>query len=222
MNPNDTDRHLKVSKGVMHAISVFLGQHGVGLVFANVLLQQAGVPVPAEPTLVIAGSLAAQGLLSPAALIAVGALAALLADTGWFFLGRRYQFRLLAAVARLFRLTGDVDGLRESFSRWGLKSLLVAKFVPGVSQLLVPIAGASGVRFRAFLAYDLVGALAWTTLPVAAGMVFHQQVDAVLTVLTRVGIALAVVVLGLAGVILLSRRGTFARRWVRRVCTSWR
>src|SRR5438552_45931 len=51
----------------MHPITAHLAQHGVPLVFGNVLLQQIGVPIPAEPTLVVAGSLAAKGLLSPAA-----------------------------------------------------------------------------------------------------------------------------------------------------------
>src|SRR5260370_41370375 len=76
---------------VVHAPTAYLLQHGLTLVFTNVLLQQMGAPIPAEPTLVVAGSLAAKGLLSPAAVVLTTVGAALLADAAWFVLGRHYH-----------------------------------------------------------------------------------------------------------------------------------
>lgn len=73
----------------MNLVSV-IAEQGLLLVFANVLLQQLGVPIPAEPTLVVAGSLAARGLLPLPGLVGVTWLAVLIADSTWYWMGRRY------------------------------------------------------------------------------------------------------------------------------------
>jgi membrane protein DedA with SNARE-associated domain len=195
----------------MHPITAHLAQHGVPLVFANVLLQQIGVPIPAEPTLVVAGSLAAKGLLSPTALVATTVAAALLADIGWFLIGRRYQETVLRLLARLTRSRDGLGRGRETFARWGVKAMLLAKFLPGVSQVLVPVAGATGVRFRSFVFYDVVGTLLWASLPIGSGMVFNQQVDVVLAALSRIGIWLFIGALIAAAGVMAVRRAPVTR-----------
>jgi membrane protein DedA with SNARE-associated domain len=190
----------------MHSLPVLLGKYGLAVVFGNVLLQQIGVPIPAEPTLVVAGSMTVGGPLSPAMLVAVIMAAALLADSMWFFLGRRYEAGMLRLFARLSRSASHPSRGRDAFARWGLKSLLGAKFLPGVSQLLVPIAGATGVRYRSFILYDVAGTLIWSSLPVGGGILFHQQIDAVLAALSRIGMWVGLAALVLATGILVSRR----------------
>src|SRR3954462_12802104 len=172
----------------MHPIPAHLAQHGAPLVFGNVLFQQSGVPLPAEPTLVVAGSLAAKGLLSPAALVITTVAAALLADTAWFMLDRRYEATVLRLLARLTRSRDGIGRGRETFSRWGLKSMLLAKFLPGVSQVMVPVAGATRARHPPVIFYDVLGPLLWASLPIGGGMLFNQQVDAVLTAMSRIAI----------------------------------
>lgn len=190
----------------MHTITAHLAEHGVPLVFGNVLLQQIGVPIPAEPTLVLAGSLAAKGLLSPATLLGATVAAALLADTAWFLLGRRYETTVLRLLARLTRSRDGVGRGRETFARWGVKSMLVAKFLPGVSQVMVPVAGATGASFRTFLFYDVLGTLLWASLPIGGGMLFNQQVDAVLAVMSRIAIWLFFGALVAAAGVIVARR----------------
>src|SRR6185369_827470 len=116
----------------MNGIAAQVAQHGLGLVFANVLLQQVGVPIPAEPTLVVAGSLAARRLMSGAELVAVTVAAATLADVSWFLLGRRWGARVLRFVARVSRAVRQLPdqsstGTNRAFARWGPRALVLAK-----------------------------------------------------------------------------------------------
>lgn len=190
----------------MSGLAAHVAHHGLGLVFANVLLQQAGVPIPAEPTLVVAGSLAAKSLMSRLGLVLVTVAAATLADVSWFLLGRRFGPGVLRFVAR-FSAKTDRPSSRGAgtFARWGLRSLVVAKFLPGVSQVIVPMSGATGVGFRSFILYDLLGTLVWSAVPIGSGMIFHEQVDGVLSALSRVGVWVLLALAAVA-VVLLARR----------------
>ncbi len=74
---------------------------GLLVVFANVLLEQIGMPIPAFPTLVVAGALTARGRIDLPSLVAVALIASVLADTVWFQLGRWQGHRVLRTVCRL-------------------------------------------------------------------------------------------------------------------------
>ena len=171
----------------MNLVSV-IAEQGLLLVFANVLLQQLGVPIPAEPTLVVAGSLAARGLLPLPGLVGVTWLAVLLADSTWYWLGRRYGSQVLRVICRL-ALSPDscVRNTEQTFTRWGLKSLAMAKFVPGFSMVAPPLAGAMRVRWSSFLLFDLLAAVLWSSVGIGAGLIFYRQVDRVLAALAGLG-----------------------------------
>ena len=85
----------------MDALTRLLAEHGLTLVFANVLIAQLGLPIPALPMLVVAGALVADGSLSITALAAVVVIASLLGDTPWYFAGRRYGYRVLRTLCRI-------------------------------------------------------------------------------------------------------------------------
>ena len=193
----------------MNLVSV-IAEQGLSLVFANVLLQQLGVPIPAEPTLVVAGSLAARGLLPLPGLVGVTWLAVLIADSTWYWMGRRYGNQVLRVVCRL-ALSPDscVRTTEQTFTRWGLKSLAMAKFIPGFSMVAPPLAGAMRVGWGSFLLFDLMAAVLWSSVAIGAGLIFYRQVDRVLGALARLGGWAPVV-----GVILL---GAFVGgKWVQR------
>lgn len=163
-------------------------REGLLLVFANVLLQQLGVPIPAVPTLIIAGSLAARGLLPLPRLVGAIWLAVLVADTTWCWMGRRYGDKALRVVCRL-SLSPDscVRTAEQTFSRWGLKSLTVAKFIPAFPMVAPALAGAMRTKWSSFLFYDLVAAVLWSSLPLGAGLIFFRQVDLVTAALAGLG-----------------------------------
>ena len=145
-----------------HQIIALIAQYGMLLVFLNVLLAQAGVPVPAVPTLVVAGALAAAGRLPLAGIVAATLLGCLLGDLAWYLAGRRYGAGVMRTLCRI-SLSPDscVKQSELRFQRWRGHVLLVAKFVPGLSMLAPPLVGAMGLPLRRFLLLDGLGALLW-------------------------------------------------------------
>ena len=196
--------------------------HGVPLVFINVLLEQIGVPVPAVPTLIVAGALSRENRMSSTHVLAASVFASLIADWIWFALGRRFGYRILRVLCRI-SLSPD-SCVRETevrFERWGLKSLLIAKFVPGFSTVAPPLAGAAKQSTIAFLIYDGLGAVLWAGSAVAAGRAFHHAIQDVLTALENLGWwAILILVFALTLVVIVKwaeRRGFYKQLRMARV-----
>ncbi len=172
----------------MHDMQNLLAQHGLLLVFGNVLLAQLGVPLPAMPTLVVAGALAASGQLGLASVLGVTVTASLLGDLPWFYAGRRYGYRILRTLCRIaIEPDSCVKQTETIFERWGAPSLLVAKYIPGFATVAPPLAGATGLGLGRFVAFTTAGALLWAVVPVMAGWVFSAQVEQALAWLERMG-----------------------------------
>jgi membrane protein DedA with SNARE-associated domain len=168
--------------------STYVARHGLPLVFANVLAEQLGLPIPAMPTLIVAGALAIERDFRASLALLLAVVASVIADAIWFLLGRRNGFRILKILCKV-SLSPD-SCVRETtrlFDKWGMPSLLVAKFVPGFSTVAPPLAGAVGAPFHVFLVFDAGGALLWAGAGIGAGMVFHSAVDRVLGSLTSLG-----------------------------------
>jgi membrane protein DedA with SNARE-associated domain/rhodanese-related sulfurtransferase len=167
---------------------------GIGLA---VFGQQFCLPVPAMLLLMTAGALAADGrgdLHLPLVLLS-GVAGCLAADGFWFWLGRRWGGGIIRVVCSL---TSDPRASRERsgkiFERWGLKLLLVAKFIPGLDGISPPLAGAQGASVGNFLAYDTTGSLLWSGAYVLLGFVLYRQLDEVMHAVQRFGTLLGVVV----------------------------
>lgn len=172
----------------MQDLNHLLTQHGLLLVFANVLLTQAGIPLPAVPVLVVAGALAAQGEFGYTALLLTAIAAALLGDVPWFFAGRRYGHRVLRTLCRIaIEPDSCVKQTESIFDRWGAPALLVAKYIPGFATVAPPLAGAMRLGFPSFLLFSAIGALLWAILPVALGAVFHAEIEWALDRLADLG-----------------------------------
>jgi membrane protein DedA with SNARE-associated domain len=165
-----------------------LVQYGPWIVFFNVFLEQVGIPVPALPTLIIAGALAARGELSALLVLAAAMLATLTVDTAWFFLGRRHGERILKTLCRV-SLSPDscVRQTRGVFERWGMPSLIAARFITGFSTVAPPLAGAMGARFVPFLFYDTFGTFLWAGSGLLVGHLFHRAIDRVIAFLEQMG-----------------------------------
>lgn len=198
----------------MQALMSLLAEHGLLIVFLVTLAARAGVPVPAAPLLVMAGGLAAgpAGSATPPWWWALGLaiVANVAGDALWFAAGRRYGHRVMGLLCRL-SLSPD-SCVRQSetmMTRWGGSALVAAKFVPGVSVVAAPMAGALGMSVPRFVAYDIVAGAIWSGLFLGLGAAFSQQVDAVLAALADAGMA--------AGLLLLAVVAGFAGwRWWRR------
>lgn len=195
----------------MEEIVARLIEYGLLIVFANVFLEQIGMPIPALPTLVVAGALTARDRMDLIAVLAVALTASVLADTVWFLLGRWQGHRILRTVCRL-SLSPDscVRGTEDLFERAGMPSLLYAKFIPGYSTIAPPLAGAMGNTIGSFILWDALGSLLWIGSGVAVGILFHRAIDRALAYLETLGYWAA----GVIGVVLLLV--VLAKWWQRR------
>jgi membrane protein DedA with SNARE-associated domain/rhodanese-related sulfurtransferase len=164
--------------------------------FVGVFAGAIGLPVPAMPTLIVVGStlVAARDPMLIIGTFLAALTGAFLGDAAWFLTGRRFGYRVLDGLCRI-SLSPDTCVRRASgfFEKRGVKLLLISRFIPGLSLVAIPIAGAGDTRFSRFTLYDLLGAALWVVVGLSAGMLFYRQIDAVLGVLRQFGIGLAAV-----------------------------
>jgi membrane protein DedA with SNARE-associated domain len=178
----------------MEEIHRMLAEHGLALVFGNVLLTQLGAPLPAVPMLIVAGAYTQQGDFTAGGIVAAAVLASLLGDLAWYLAGRRYGYRVLAFLCRMAVEPGVcVQRTEDKLGRWGAPSLVIAKFVPGFATVAPPLAGATRLPLPSFLFYSAVGAALWAGASVAAGGLFRNQVEDVIAWIESAGLRAAVV-----------------------------
>src|ERR1700704_4700927 len=181
-----------------HALIPLLSQYGLAIVFANVLIEQLGVPVPAIPTLVIAGALAAEGKLSGPLVFTVAIAACLIADVAWYLAGRRFGNGVMKMLCRI-SLTPDycVSETQARFERWGVNALVIAKFVPGLATIAPPLAGATRISWPRFLIFNTIGATLWVGAGLSGGMLLGPQMEKLLTRVDDIGSVAIVIVVAL-------------------------
>src|SRR5258707_15606847 len=147
---------------MMHNLFASLGQYGVGIVFVNVLLNQSGLPVPAVPTLIIAGGIPGGGQMQLLTLFFSSIAAFGMADSGGYLIGQKYGIRVLKALCKV-SLEPDswVSQTQTRFERWGVNALVIAKFVPGLSIIAPPMAGALRIGWPRFIIFSISAAALW-------------------------------------------------------------
>ena len=181
----------------------FLVRHGYTLLFVWVFVEQLGLPLPSVPLLLAAGALAGTGRLSLALVLGLPILAALASDVLWYELGRRRGVKVLQLLCRI-SLEPDscVRRTEDVFARQGAKSLLLAKFIPGLNTDAPPLAGVFRMRPSRFLLFDLLGAALWVSVFTGLGYAFSGQLERVADRALLLGIWLLVLLFaGLAGYI---------------------
>jgi len=156
----------------------FLRQYGAIVLFAVVFVEQIGLPIPAIPVLVAAGVLAGTGSMNLWVALGATVSAALAADWIWFELGRRRGRRVLDWLCRI-ALEPDscVRRTETFFHTHGPYSLVLAKFIPGLSTIAPPLAGIVGLGAPLFLLYDGLGAVLWAGSSVWVGYIFSDQLE---------------------------------------------
>jgi membrane protein DedA with SNARE-associated domain len=184
----------------MEGIVQFLVRHGYVVLFVCVVLEQGGLPIPAVPVLLAAGTLVGTGRMHLALVLGIAVVASLVSDVSWYAVGRRRGIRVLQLLCRI-SLEPDscVRQTEDLFSRRGITSLLVAKFIPGLSTVAPPLAGITRMSLSRFVLFDGLGALLWVGVFVALGVLFSEQLEGVAVLLATMGSwLLAILVGGLA------------------------
>jgi len=165
--------------GSMHGVIPFLLRHGYWVLFVNVFAEQVGLPVPAFPVLLAMGALAGLGNFSFWIALLLAVCASLCSDLLWFRLGRTRGHSILNLLCRV-SLEPDscVSNTKSLFTRLGARSLLIAKFVPGLGATAAPLAGLTRMPMLKFLPADVAGAALWSASYLTVGFIFRDQLEA--------------------------------------------
>lgn len=181
----------------MHRTVEFLLHHGYIVLLAWVFAEQSGVPVPSIPLLLAAGALAGSGQLSLFVSLFFVTLAAVCADFLWYQLGRHKGIRILQFLCKI-TLEPDscVRRTEGVFAKQGARSLILAKFLPGLSTVAPPLAGIFHMRPRRFLLFDALGALLWASTFLGLGYVFSGEIEHIAEHAAALGGWLVVILIG--------------------------
>jgi membrane protein DedA with SNARE-associated domain/rhodanese-related sulfurtransferase len=194
----------------------FLEHYGVVILPALAVAEQIGVPIPAVPALLAVGALAAHGRISIPLVLGAISVAALATDFAWYELGRRRGARVLV---RLCQLSLEPDSClrwaERIFARHGARSMLAAKFVPGLTTVMPPLAGVFAVPRGRFALYDLAGVLLWAGTWLALGYFFSDAIVLIAARATAIGHMFGLIIAtALAGyfIVKYGRRHLFLRK----------
>ena len=166
----------------------FLVRHGPAVLFAAVFIEQIGVPLPAAPWLLAAGALSATGEMNWFGALCTATLGSVLADLIWFYLGRYGGNGVLSFLCRI-SLEPDscVRRTQDVFTRYGMRGVMAAKFIPGLSTLAPPLAGSSGVSAPRFFFFDGAGSLLYGGGFILVGVLFSHQLEQIIDALAGLG-----------------------------------
>lgn len=200
----------------METAIFLLERYGLLVVFVNLLLTEGGLPVPAYPTLATAGAMMGASSLDATALLGTAVAASLVADIAWFWSGRRNGRRILRALCRLSMSPDSCVRQTESlFAKFGVWSLLFAKFFPGMTNITVALAGVTKTPPALFLLLDVIGAFLFVGVPIGLGWLFRDAIADMLATLADlglIGILSLVVALGLYVSVKWWQRQTFIKQ----------
>jgi len=138
---------------------------GLPLLFALVMLESAGIPLPGETALITAAFLASKGKLNIVEVIVVASAAAIVGDNGGYWVGRHWGRRLLTRSKRLRRFSERVLPPAERFfAKHGDKTVFIGRFVAILRFTAAWMAGVAHMRWWRFLVFNAAGGICWATL----------------------------------------------------------
>ncbi len=175
----------------------FLAQHGTLWMFAATLGERLGLPLFVTPLLIAAGALAAMGRLHFGLLLLVTTVACLAGDTVWYELGRWKGNSLFGLLCRLsFQPDSCVRRSQMALARHTGRSLLWAKWIPGIARLALPLAGAARLPRARFHLYNAVGSIVWLAVLLTAGYLSVLTIDwlGVFVITAQWAVSVAVIV----------------------------
>lgn len=171
-----------------------MSKYGYAGLFIGVLADQLGFPLPSMVLVMAAGSLAGLGELNFALVLILVVIASMIGDYVWYEIGRRRGMRVLGLLCK-FSLEKDscVRNTQDKFLKRGDKTLLFAKFIPGLATIAPPLAGIVGIPPARFSIYNTLGTIAWTTAFLGTGFLFKNQFEQIADTISQFGSGLLTV-----------------------------
>jgi membrane protein DedA with SNARE-associated domain len=202
----------------MDSLLAQIAHHGYWIIFAAVLAESVGMPVPAALVMVAGGAAGASGLLSAPWVFAICVLAMIAGDLVVYFFGRHMGWYLLGFLCKV-SLNPETCILRsaESFYKRGRTTLVIAKFIPGLSTMAAPLAGSMKMRLGQFVLYDFAGAALYTLVYVGLGYLFHNFLSVMVRGFRAAGSVVEIVVVAAVIVYIAYRIRLFFKHRIYRV-----
>ena len=183
----------------LQLIEQYMLAYGYWAVFFGVMLENAGVPVPGETILLIAGYFASTGKFHLALVMLIAASGAVIGDNIGFAIGHHYGRNVLLRIGRFFFLTPKRFARMEKyFEDHGNKTILVARFITGLRVFAALLAGASKMPWRVFVVYNVAGAILWSVVITTLGYLFGSSLPLLVKWVGRSGtiLLIAAIVIG--------------------------
>jgi membrane protein DedA with SNARE-associated domain len=193
----------------LQLIEHYMLVYGYWTVFFGVMLENAGIPVPGETILLIAGFLSSShsDQFSLALVMLIAATGAVIGDNIGFAIGHHYGRGVLLRFGRFVFLTPHrLAHIENYFTRYGNKTILVARFITGLRVFAALLAGASNMRWRVFLTYNVAGAILWSVVITALGYLFGQSLPLLIKWVGRSGTILLVLAVVVGAIVWRVRR----------------
>ena len=166
-----------------------------------------GLVVPGETVMLLGGAVAGQGAIDIYLLIGIAWFAAWLGDTTSFFVGRRLGRDFVLTHGPRFGIGHErFERVEDYFSRHGGKTIFVGRFVSLVRAFAPFIAGSSGMRYRAFVPYSILGTGLWASAHILIGYFFSRSIESAAKYAGRGAFVLGTTIVVVAGVVFLYRR----------------
>ena len=184
----------------LQLIEHYMLVYGYWAVFFGVMLENAGVPVPGETILLVAGYFASTGEFNIALVMIIAASGAVVGDNIGFAIGHHYGRGFLLRIGRFFFLTPKrLEHMESYFERHGNKTILVARFITGLRVFAALLAGASRkMPWRVFVLYNMAGAVLWSVVITTLGYLFGASLPILVKWVGRSGtiLLIAAIVIG--------------------------
>jgi len=178
----------------LQLIEHYMLTYGYWAVFFGVMLENAGVPIPGETILLVAGYFASTGVFRVPLVMLVAATGAVIGDNIGFAIGHHYGRGFLLRVGRFVFLTPKrIEHMENYFKSHGNKTILVARFITGLRVFAALLAGASRMPWRVFVVYNVAGAVLWSFVITLLGYLFGQSLPLLVKWVGRTGTILLIV-----------------------------
>src|SRR5712692_4986624 len=191
----------------LQLIEHYMLVYGYWAVFFGVMLENAGVPVPGETILLVAGYFASTGEFNIALVMMIAASGAVVGDNIGFAIGHHYGRGFLLRAGRFFFLTPKrFAHMEDYFATHGNKTILVARFITGLRVFAALLAGASKMPWRVFVVYNVAGAILWSVVITMLGYLFGQSLPLLVKWVGRTGTFLLIAAIIVAIIVWRVRR----------------
>jgi membrane protein DedA with SNARE-associated domain len=169
---------MMIEMNILDALLDLFRSYGYWIVFFGVMLENAGVPVPGETILLAAGFFASGGHFSLILVMAIATFGAVLGDNCGYWIGHKVGRKVLIKYGKYVMLTETrFQFMEKYFHSHGDKTVLVARFITGFRVFTALFAGATGMLWRKFLIFNMLGAVLWAVVITLLGYFFGKSWD---------------------------------------------